>query len=553
MSSGISGFLNQLGQFAGSAVQTISNLLTTTGGLQPLQLEQPPDGDKLNAEEIIGLPPSMYYNARDQSLALRSMPVVFLSPGWPRFDGGLNLYAFDAAKGAQKFNDMLGPLGVDMPSYPIKVAFSNDGNISESFQSAYSQSAMEDMVQSFSNQIGADARYMTGASDIQGILGGLSGGAANSLRNNGGAFGGARNGAADAMGGLGKMIAAGGGMIDNAAGNVGGKFGTALKQVMIGSRVDFPMIWRHSSYAPSYQLTVRLYNPYPADNDMYEKHIIKPLTYLLGFMTPLSDSDYTFEHPVLCQAICPGLFSVRAGYIESMTIIKGGGAADISYYQRPGTVEVQFTIADVYSTMIAKTTAAVNEDRPTLDRYVQTLRGGITIPDIDLSADIPGTGPNVSPTPNISPATMALSEITQYLLQNPGLTSARNTVSDIISASNPLLVGNQIQSLLSGTTLNINDASSITQIAQEEQLGALIKIYSSTTSNYGITPIGTIFGPQHIVALQIKLGIKVAQSVLDWYYSNYNELNINGSLDQIASDPNILATPGGALISTENF
>lgn len=539
-----------LGNIAGSSIASISQMLSGGSSALPLLIpEDPLMGNKYNPNEIIGLPPAVNYGSLELSQVLRSMPVVTLTPGWPKFDGGLNLYSFDSNKGIQKYLQILSVLNIKMPTLPLKVAFNADNTISETFHTGYDESAYEDYVQGMSNATLSQARYITGSENASEIPGKLASGLSNTLGNNGGAFPGARRGAGPYINSAGQSIGAGIKKLENGVNQVGGKIGNSLSKVLSGSRIDFPQIWRHSSYSADHQLTIRLINPWPQDDESYMKYIVQPLMWLLALNTPISDSDYTFEWPVLLRAECPGLFQVKAGYISTLSVLKGGAQGhDIGLTQRSNEIEVQITISDVYSTLIAKTNSTVNEDRPTLDRYMSVLMGKMDVPEIDTSDYVSLSDPNsvtINMAPLLTPSGIFqnIQNVAQELAGvGVDVINPRITVFDEETASNPIVNSTQLSSLLSGTGLDINSSASISKISKETQLATLIRYYDPYYSNAidEDYPKLTKFGAAQTIALKIKLGINVPNYVLNWYYQNYTANNADNSLSIIEQGPPLI-------------
>jgi len=322
-------------------------------------------------ENIIGLPPSYIFEPNitggdEHNLTLASMAVMAMYPAYPMLPkdlkGGLQLFSLDYGTGLAKYNDILGSASVPIiDGNCLYVAFQNDASISESFSVEYGESKFEEIGNIASSGL-AEMRYLTGASGGGDILQ-----KAGDKMKEGGLF---SKGLGMLTKGVGKGIGGMGGIMKSLSGNSG------VTKLLTGSKIDFPQMWKGSGYSPSYSVTVRLYNPVPSDDQAHIQYIVDPIAKLLAFVMPISDSASTFTFPVLCSVTCPGLFKVKAGYVSSIDIIKGGDANNISYVQRPGMVDIKLTINDLYNTMIAvdpNSDAIKDKGRPLFGDYIEHL------------------------------------------------------------------------------------------------------------------------------------------------------------------------------------
>lgn len=340
---------------------------------------------KTNYNNIIGMPPIEWISSGDLTKevtldkALRSMMIIFIKPAQPVYSGISgdkgNLFTMDTGSGLEKYKQILSANDIKnqlVTENGIQVAVQFENSISESWSHDYSDSMFESMMQGFGSTA-AEVKAVTGKDVF--------------------------HGGADIISSMGKTLseAVGGGNLggiamglSNFGANTANKAGDYMKNLdknsllskasalATGSQVDFPMIWRGSSYSPSYSFTVRLYCPDMWDDNSYNTRVIEPLAHLLAFMCPESENDLTFTFPLLVQVKCPGMFMIEAGYISNMDVIKGGEGGDISYDQRSGTVDVRFTINSLYSTMITKSSFNAQEERPTLQSYLFAMRGKTT-------------------------------------------------------------------------------------------------------------------------------------------------------------------------------
>ena len=339
-------------------------------------------------KDLIGLPP-LYYNATDsqlntllETLTFNTMPVVALYPAYPAFGApdqqklGLQLYHLDYVKGLEKYNKIVKSVTsksqLTLNGNCLYVAFLNDTSISEAFSVDFGESKFEEIGNMGSATL-AELRYLTGGSDASNAIG-LTGDAMKK-----GFFG-------NMAGSLLKGVAGATGIMESLMSGIGA---SGLTKIFSGSKIDFPMIWKGVNYGPSYSFTIRLYNPISNNEKEYEDNIIKPLVRLLAFVMPIADSESTFTFPILCGAVCPGLFKVNAGFISSIDVIKGGESNDISYSQRPGSIDIKITIQDLYNTMVVDGMGGDEKgseyykfkdtQRPLFSNYIDNLRQKVAV------------------------------------------------------------------------------------------------------------------------------------------------------------------------------
>jgi len=356
-----------------------------------------PEFNKLNPQDIIGLPPRAYGlfdpgDANTTSKILASMPVCRITPGIPKkVEKGIKLYDFDAIEGKTVWHEIIRTCGgfVDDSMSWINVAFIYEGPFNTTWQNSYAESMFENAGNKALPAV-RELKYVTGKDTLYQALDDIGSKfdkpKANtpeeeqsiasdlfhkSLDLASAITGGAIHGAANLVEVLGKAFGTEG-------------VGQVIGKLITGSNIDFPMIWNSSTYAPQYSITVKLVNPLPIDDIAYEFHIIQPLIKLLAFIIPRSDSASTYTYPLICRVDCPGLFNIAAGYIESIDLSAGGEENDISFFHRPNTVNLRITFGDLYSSMInfkEKKDESDNRDRPSLKKYIDNMRGFWTFPD----------------------------------------------------------------------------------------------------------------------------------------------------------------------------
>jgi len=325
----------------------------------------------IDPDKVIGLPPNYLFDqtlaSSDRELILASMPMMAIYPAYPGLPNGdragLQTFNLKYDTGRDKYKMILDSVfGENSGIYETKdhciyVAFTNDASFTESFSSEFGESRFEQLG-NMTAGAAEELRYMTGQASM--------GASIKKMKESMGPILGTLTGAAGGLVGLG----------ESALEAVSG--GTGLSKILSGSKIDFPQMWKGSAYAPSYSVSVRLYNHNPRDFQLHRKYIVEPLAKLLAFIIPVSDSPSTFTYPVLCSVSCPGLFMLKAAYVSSIEVIKGGDSNNISFIQRPGIVDVKMTFNDLYGSMIAedesKEEGFIKDPfRPTFKEYIDHM------------------------------------------------------------------------------------------------------------------------------------------------------------------------------------
>lgn len=363
---------------------------------------------KINYDQIIGLPPLLYGEDDDllekrKNLILNSMGVLEIIPGYPgqysssKDSGGLRLYNLDIEKGLEKYNELLknclktSPQTIDR----LHVAFLNENAFSESWSNDFGESILEESL-NFGLPTVKEMRLWYGKNNLSEALKELSISTEGNVQyEKEGGLGQKLFQMFEKFGKLGiNFLAEGIRAGENWAKSfLGPEMGGALIQGLYGSNIDFPLIWRGSSFSPSYSITVRLFNPFNIgafdengfSQEEQEKYIIEPLAKLLILVVPIADSNSTFFSPLICRVNCPGLFTIRMGYVSSIDVIKGGDVNDVSFFQKPGTIDVKITFSDLYTSMVQTMEGEDNlydKNRPTLKNYIDNLRGYTRPPSI---------------------------------------------------------------------------------------------------------------------------------------------------------------------------
>lgn len=494
-------------------------------------VKQPPQGNKTNATEIWGLPPFVYIEGQQDedsyeytvNKILQTMLVVTLEPCIPAYQGidgdvGLDLYKLQdiPTSGPGSLTNLLEGTNIKPLPMPLKLAVQNESNFTESWSNQFGESKSES-VANVGSQLGQEIKFISGKNSMSEGIGALM----KDLGDVGGIlFGdtaqGILNSGASKLEEFGKKLESG------AEGH--SNLGKGLVKAAGGSKIDFPQIWQGCEFSPSYQFTVRLYNPYPNDNAAYEKYVLTPLAHLLLFVCPASDSNFTFGFPLLCRMKCPGIAGLDAAYVQQIDVIKGGSgeSSDISYTQRPGTIDVRFTITSLYNSMVARGNEGISEERPALDTYIRDLRGSMEIPSTvskgPTGNPASGNQPIISLSDNImsrnnrkSPGFSRDSIFTDSLdLIDVGINTVRTSLDTLDAFSDPL-----ITSIMNSNEL-LNDIN-IDIMGKYKQDYEILKVDRELAE----TPV-TI---QDRIALKLKSGLPVPRELSNWFWNNLDSFD----------------------------
>jgi hypothetical protein len=242
-----------------------------------------------------GLPPDTFVS---NNMIKNTMPVATIYPQVPVFSLGLSLYT--AKKAWKPYNELLNYHGFKLERDSIKIAFLADNFPTDSFQNEYGESFINKITDIASQGAGELAQVLgarTGtqalsqaAKTLQTIGAKMGGGAGAMLERVGGGI----------VGGVGKTTAALSELAKSDELGAGGARAIGLiNRMMAGARVDFPQVWKNSGFTPSYQLTIRLYNPKPGDKRATQKYIVGPIIALLLLAVPQTQDGQTYSWPFL--------------------------------------------------------------------------------------------------------------------------------------------------------------------------------------------------------------------------------------------------------------
>lgn len=189
---------------------------------------------------------------------------------------------------------------------------------SESFSNETGESSIAQQVNQKAQQA-RDAKFSVAGGNIDGSSGFLSSAIS--------AIGGILSGAADAIGGV---------SIDNVLAGAG--------------NLDFPDVWKSSSFSKSYHFNMSLRSPY-GDTYSILQNLYIPLSLLLGGALPRGIGAAAYTSPFVCRAYCKGMFAVPLGMITSMTIKRGADQFGWTTSKLPTCIDISFEIKDLSPAM----------------------------------------------------------------------------------------------------------------------------------------------------------------------------------------------------------
>lgn len=311
---------------------------------------------------VIGMPPGTHMT---DNVMINSMPILEFTPVEPQIQFGMTIYRTNDVM--TEFSKMLGANGFSLPAgtKSIKVAYIADSFPTDTFSNEYSESFIQqfgDMASEGVSQI----NQFTGSSNIfESFKKGTDLAQGSALEG--------------PMSFMGQGAMAMQGYIDGLRDSDSGMkqaLATGLNAITTGARLDFPQIWKNSSFSPSYSITVRLFNPFPKSDEAIEKFIIAPLAVLLCMGLPRSKDGSSYRWPFLHRIKSPGIWSLNPAFISNIAVVKGGDSQCIGYNQRMGIVDVRIDFGSVYNSILAYEDGSdsVNNARPTLKTYLDSFR-----------------------------------------------------------------------------------------------------------------------------------------------------------------------------------
>lgn len=311
--------------------------------------------------EVIGMPPEPLTD-ESQNLFYNSLLIGEIIPCLPNLTKGLTV--FDLHSEIKAYKTELANYGFQLDpnsGSAIKLAFQADHLPSESFSNDYGESFLNKMANTASEGAGELMQMMgaSSATDALKKIGEFGGGG----KDNKGAFG-AIAGFAKATDERIQKLEKGGGATGQAA-----KIADAL---LGGARVDFPMVWKNSTFSTSYSVTIKLYNPMPSSDFATDKFIIGPITAILMLGLPRVNPKMAeaYNFPYFCHINAKGLFNLPHAAISGISVNKGteGG---IAFNQRLNMVEIRLDFVTIHQHMVSSSKVG---KIPTLKNYIMSLK-----------------------------------------------------------------------------------------------------------------------------------------------------------------------------------
>jgi hypothetical protein len=401
---------------------------------------------------IIGSPPG---NPQDdeggggpskQTLINNAMPIVYIQPGTPNFTNGLDLMSrspamttitgahsrasLDRTDKAGSYVEQLSKLGFSLnqpsPGKPthLTCAYLADNFPTDTFTNEYGENFLQKITNVASEGMAGLSQMFGGRSATETAQNIISSGSKND-----GFIGTLFKGA---QVGFDQIKELAGKLPDNA---MLSRLANNVDVMAAGGRIDFPMLWKNSTYSPSYTMTVRLYNPNPNSKEVTNKFIVGPIAALLLLGLPQSVGTGAYSWPYIHQFYSPGIYNLDPGYISNITIVKGGDQQQISWKQRMGLVDVRIDFGSVFNSILSN--ASESRNRPTLKGYLSALSDekddvfGIT--DTQRVNNEQNQSPSVIPlTKNIGSNTGGLtnSEIKNYRTNRAGQRADQATTQE---------------------------------------------------------------------------------------------------------------------------
>jgi len=110
--------------------------------------------------------------------------------------------------------------------------------------------------------------------------------------------------------------------------------------------LDFPEVWKNSSFSKSYNFTMQLRSIY-GDRVSILYNIYIPLLMIFAGALPRAVGKQSYTSPFLVRAYSKGLMAIPMGIIDSLSVKRGSAEFGWSQEQYPTSVDVSFTIKDL--------------------------------------------------------------------------------------------------------------------------------------------------------------------------------------------------------------
>ena len=321
---------------------------------------------------VFGMPPNTHLS---DTVMKASMPTATIIPCEPKFDQGLSLFQLDSDKGMIEYQKILNSVGFSFTDRAIKVAYLADNFPTDTFNNEYGETFLDKFADAASSGVG-DLAQILGITDSKQITNAISN-AQKNASNSGGVLGMAADMIGGAAGDIKSLTEAGFGAFGAKGDKLLSSMVKTMGSIATGGRVDFPQVWKNSSFTPSYSITIRLYNPNPSSAESTRKYIVGPIAALVALGVPkVGEDSSTYKWPLICKVRSPGIYHLNAAYINSIAVIKGGDQQSIAYNQALAMCDVRIDFGSLYNSILAGTgTNSLGHNRPTLGTYLEAIGG----------------------------------------------------------------------------------------------------------------------------------------------------------------------------------
>jgi len=329
----------------------------------------------ISIPSILGLPPEGFSGIPVNALRNNAFPIAKITPCTSAATFGATV--FEAVPAWDKYLEILNLHGYDYSGDGdyLSVCFQADAFPSDSFSNEYSQSFLENATQMVGSTISDLAQMSGNPNAIMDELQNADIGGSGAL------IGSARTAVEKGMTGL-----------SNNSSQMAKNIGSTLAGMATGGKIDFPMVWKNSSFTPSYSMTIRLYNPSPGSESSTHKFIVGPIAALMILSCPQSEDGNVIKWPFLHRIEIPGISNVIPAFISNVAVIKGGDQQQIAWNQRLGVVDVRIDFGSLFSSLIIETNEdsmyEFGEKRPTLNNYLNAMSTEKPLESIEMIAEV---------------------------------------------------------------------------------------------------------------------------------------------------------------------
>ena len=217
----------------------------------------------------------------------------------------------------RQWQQMQESLGIDVFD-SFKIISTNDSTITESLSNGYKTNAVEDLLNTMSQNKLVNTLSTVGSKYIPS----MDTTSALSLLN---------------------------GLQDMAKNNFSGNFGQAASVLFgkaIGIQTAFPKIWDRSEYNNTSSLTIKLVSPSGHKDDV-DNFVIKPLQRILLAASPITFDGISYGFPPLWKVEAKGLLNMKLAGITMVSISRGGPDTLFNRYNQPTNIDVRVVVEPV--------------------------------------------------------------------------------------------------------------------------------------------------------------------------------------------------------------